>query len=396
MEQKRIAVYITGGIATYKAVSLVRLLIKNGMLVRVAMTKGAQKFVTPLTFATLTKHDVYTDVFNVNDNEFVPHIALADWSDIALVVPATANIVAKMTHGIADDIVSTALLATDTPKFVVPAMNEKMLLNKATIRNLKQLVADGVHILEPATGFLAEGYSGKGRMPEPEEIYEWLQASFKIQQDFLNKNIVITAGGTQENLDPVRYLTNRSSGKMGYALAKVAQKRGANVTLISGVTKLSPPVGIEVKKVITTADMATTVKIAFEKADIMIMAAAVSDYRVANPAKQKVKKDNDHWLVDLVKNEDILKSLGKLKEKQILVGFAAETENLIANASKKMLAKNLDLLVANDVSRNDIGFGTDENEVTLLQPNQDAIQLKRANKDKIADKILDTILKIKN
>ncbi|MCP0887001.1 bifunctional phosphopantothenoylcysteine decarboxylase/phosphopantothenate--cysteine ligase CoaBC [Ligilactobacillus sp. WILCCON 0076] len=396
MEQKRIAVYITGGIATYKAVSLVRLLIKNGMLVRVAMTKGAQKFVTPLTFATLTKHDVYTDVFNVNDNEFVPHIALADWSDIALVVPATANIVAKMTHGIADDIVSTALLATDTPKFVVPAMNEKMLLNKATIRNLKQLVADGVHILEPATGFLAEGYSGKGRMPEPEEIYEWLQASFKIQQDFLNKNIVITAGGTQENLDPVRYLTNRSSGKMGYALAKVAQKRGANVTLISGVTKLSPPVGIEVKKVITTADMATTVKIAFEKADIMIMAAAVSDYRVANPAKQKVKKDNDHWLVDLVKNEDILKSLGKLKGKQILVGFAAETENLIANASKKMLAKNLDLLVANDVSRNDIGFGTDENEVTLLQPNQDAIQLKRANKDKIADKILDTILKIKN
>lgn len=381
-----------GGIASYKVVNLVRMLIKNGAEVRVAMTKSAQEFVTPLTLATLTKHRVYTDLFSTNGEDFVPHIDLADWSQVAVVVPATANIIGKMAHGIADDFVTTALLASNCPKFVVPAMNEKMLTNPAMQRNLEQLIKDGVEILEPVTGFLAEGYEGRGRLPEVDEIYAWLKEKLLVSRDLAGKKVVVTAGGTREAVDPVRYLTNHSSGKMGYALAIEAAKRGAEVTLISGPTALKKPTGVNFVAIETTAQLAAAVKKAYCETDIMIMAAAVADYRVSHPATQKVKKSNDHWQIDLVKNEDILFELGQTKRKQILVGFAAETENLLANAQAKLAKKNLDLLVANDVSRKDIGFATDANEVTLLKPNTPPKLLKRAEKTVIAKLILDEIV----
>ena len=381
-----------GGIASYKVVNLVRMLIKNGAEVRVAMTKSAQEFVTPLTLATLTKHRVYTDLFSTNGEDFVPHIDLADWSQVAVVVPATANIIGKMAHGIADDFVTTALLASNCPKFVVPAMNEKMLTNPAMQRNLKQLIKDGVEILEPATGFLAEGYEGRGRLPEVDEIYAWLEEKLLVSRDLAGKKVVVTAGGTREAVDPVRYLTNHSSGKMGYALAIEAAKRGAEVTLISGPTALKKPTGVNFVAIETIAQLAAAVKKAYRETDIMIMAAAVADYRVSHPATQKVKKNNDHWQIDLVKNEDILLKLGQTKQKQILVGFAAETENLLVNAQAKLAKKNLDLLVANDVSRKDIGFATNANEVTLLKPNTPPKLLKRAEKTVIAKLILDEIV----
>jgi len=381
-----------GGIASYKVVNLVRMLIKNGAEVRVAMTKSAQEFVTPLTLATLTKHRVYTNLFSTNGEDFVPHIDLADWSQVAIVVPATANIIGKMAHGIADDFVTTALLASNCPKFVVPAMNEKMLTNPAMQRNLKQLIKDGIEVLEPAKGFLAEGYEGRGRLPEVDEIYAWLEEKLLVSRDLAGKKVVVTAGGTREKIDPVRYLTNHSSGKMGYALAIEAAKRGAEVTLISGPTALKKPTGVNFVAIETTAQLAAAVKKAYRETDIMIMAAAVADYRVSHPATQKVKKSNDHWQIDLVKNEDILFELGQTKQKQILVGFAAETENLLANAQAKLAKKNLDLLVANDVSRKDIGFATDANEVTLLKPDTPPKLLKRAEKTVIAKLILDEIV----
>ncbi|KRM63585.1 phosphopantothenoylcysteine decarboxylase phosphopantothenate-cysteine ligase [Ligilactobacillus agilis DSM 20509] len=394
MEGKRIAVYLCGGIASYKVVSLVRMFIKNKAQVRVAMTKEAQKFIQPLTLATLTKHQVYTDLFAENNQDFVPHIDLADWSQAAIVAPATANIIAKMATGLADDFVSTALLASTCPKYVVPAMNEHMLLNQATQRNLARLQADGIKVLETKRGFLAEGYEGQGRMPEVEEIYAWLVQQLEVKQDLKGKRVVVTAGGTHEEIDPVRYIANRSSGKMGYALASAAAQRGAEVTLISGPSALPQPMGVKFIGIETTAELATAVKRAYPTTDVVIMAAAVADYRVKKVASQKIKKENASWHLELVKNEDILFGLGQTKRNQLLVGFAAETENLLANAQAKLTKKNLDLLVANDVARKDIGFASDSNEVTLLTKNQEPKHLKRASKQVIAGAILDEIVRL--
>ena len=370
------------------------MLIKNKAQVRVAMTKEAQKFIQPLTLATLTKHQVYTDLFAENNQDFVPHIDLADWSQAAIVAPATANIIAKMATGLADDFVSTALLASICPKYVVPAMNEHMLLNQATQRNLARLQADGIKVLETKRGFLAEGYEGQGRMPEVEEIYAWLVQQLEVKQDLKEKRVVVTAGGTHEEIDPVRYIANRSSGKMGYALASAAAQRGAEVTLISGPSALPQPMGVKFIGIETAAELATAVKRAYPTTDVVIMAAAVADYRVKKVASQKIKKENASWQLELVKNEDILFSLGQTKRNQLLVGFAAETENLLANAQAKLTKKNLDLLVANDVARKDIGFASDSNEVTLLTKNQKPKHLKRASKQVIAGAILDEIVRL--
>ena len=391
MENKKIAVYLTGGIACYKAVNVIRELIKQKAKVKVAMTKSAQKMITPLTLAALSQNPVYTDFEMPSQNDLVPHISLADWSDLALVIPASANIIAKMANGIADDFVSTALLATNSPKFVIPAMNDKMLSNPATVRNLKTLKADGIKIMEPAYGFLAEGYAGKGRMPEPKDIILWLNQQLISKNDFCNKKVVVSAAGTIEKIDPVRYLTNFSSGKMGYALAKEASKRGAKVVLVSGPSNLAKPDNVTFRQVKTTKQMQQAVEEEFITADIVIMAAAVADYRVKKQTDQKIKKQTEVLTLELVKNPDILKELGQKKQQQILVGFAAETQDVLANGQKKVQAKNLDMLVANDVSRKDIGFGTKENEVTLLFPNKAPKPLAKADKNQVAAWILDEI-----
>lgn len=389
MTAKKIVLYVTGGIAAYKVPLLARDLIKKGYQVRVAMTQEAQQYVTPTTLQVLTKQPVYTD-FTPQDAQYVPHIHLAQWANLAVVVPATANIIAKMAQGLADDFVSTTLLATPGPILVVPAMNDHMWENPATQRNIAQLKADGKRVLEPAHGFLAEGYVAKGRMPEPAEISQAIDESFQ-PQDLQEKRIVITAGGTQEDLDPVRYLTNKSSGKMGYALARVAQVRGAQVTLISGPTNLTPPTGVDFQSVRTAQEMQAKVNQVYAQADVVIMAAAVADYLPAQTSSQKIKKNQDVWHLELKKNVDILQGLGQAKSHQFLVGFAAETQDLIANGQKKLAKKNLDLLVANDVSRSDIGFNSDQNEVTFLAPHQAPRKINKAQKYQIAQAILDEI-----
>ncbi|WP_035191301.1 bifunctional phosphopantothenoylcysteine decarboxylase/phosphopantothenate--cysteine ligase CoaBC, partial [Ligilactobacillus equi] len=282
MTAKKIVLYVTGGIAAYKVPLLARDLIKKGYQVQVAMTQEAQKYVTPTTLQVLTKQPVYTD-FTPQEAQYVPHIHLAQWADLAVVVPATANMIAKMAQGLADDFVSTTLLATPGPILVVPAMNDHMWENPATQRNIAQLKADGKRVLEPAHGFLAEGYAAKGRMPEPIEISQAIDESFQ-SQDLQERRIVITAGGTQEDLDPVRYLTNKSSGKMGYALAQIAQARGAHVTLISVPTNLTPPTGVDFQPVRTAQEMQVKVNQVYAQADVVIMAAAVADYLPAQTA----------------------------------------------------------------------------------------------------------------
>lgn len=397
VNQKNVIVAVTGGIAAYKAVSFVRLLVKAGAQVRVLMTQSATEFVTPLTFATLTKHPVLTDIFAKEVQGTVPHIEWADWADLAVVVPATANIIAKMANGLADDAVSTTLLATAAPKYVIPAMNNHMWDNPATQRNLALLATDGVHVLEPVTGMLAEGYTGKGRMPEPAEIMAWLNASVadagttSQPQPLTSKQVVITAGGTREYLDPVRYLGNESSGKMGIALATAARDLGATVTLIKTSSVHVPiPTGITTIDVVSTAELAQVVKREFVTSDVIIMAAAVADYRPVHVAPDKIKKSAtaQHLTIELTENEDILQYLGTHKTHQFVVGFAAETQDLLANATAKLAKKQADMLIANDVSQAGIGFGSDENAVTLLQPQQAPIQLAQATKSQIATEIL--------
>lgn len=392
VSKKHIAVYIAGGIAVYKTAQLVRSFIKAGFEVRVAMTDMARCFVTRQTFEVLTDHQVYIDFGEQDAKEFVPHIALADWTDLAVIVPATANIVSKMANGLADDFVSTALLATNAPKFVIPAMNENMWRQAATQRNIDILKNDGAAIMSPATGFLAEGYSGQGRMPEPEEIFQWVTKQAIVKQDLVGVNVLISAGPTVEEIDPVRYLTNHSSGKMGYALAQKAADRGASVTLVSGPTNLAKPTNVHVIDVVSARELQQQIEENFDQNDFVIMAAAVSDFHVKQVADQKIKKNGQELQLELVSNPDILAGLGRSKTHQRLVGFAAETENLLKNGNKKLVAKNLDTLVLNDVSRKDIGFNASDNEVRLLRPQKEPKLLKKASKDKIASEILNELI----
>lgn len=391
MSKKNVVFFITGGIAVYKAASLVRIFVKNGYNVRVVMSDSAQKFVTPLTFEALTHTKVITDIFN-NDTEFIPHVELANWADFAVVLPATANVVGKMANGIADDTVSTCLLAIDKPKYVILAMNDKMYENPATQRNIETLVADGIKVMEPKVGLLAEGYEAKGRMPEPDEIFQWIKKCNIQRNDLKGKVITISAGSTIEPIDPVRYLTNHSSGKMGFELAKVAANRGATVNLVSGPTKLTPPQNVNFVDIKTTTDMKDTMLNLLPKSDVVIMAAAVSDYRVKEISNKKIKKDGESLQLTLVQNPDILKELGHKKGKgQIIIGFAAETNNLENYAKGKLKSKNADFIVANDVSRKDIGFGTDENEVIIFGQNDFKQKISKVSKEIIAEKIFDVL-----
>ena len=393
LNQKKVAVYVTGGIAAYKALLFVRLLIKEGAQVKVAMTQSACQFVSPLTFQVLTKEKVMVDTFDENDPSVVQHIHFADWSELAIVIPATANTIAKIAHGIADNFVTSALLATTAPKVIVPAMNEHMWENPATLRNCVQLQKDGVIMIEPSEGFLAEGYLGKGRLPEPEEVLLQIKEMNLFDQEeqpLLGKKVLITAGGTKERIDPVRYISNDSSGKMGYALAEDAVKKGAEVILISATTALPVPKSVKIEYVESAREMQEKVLNHFSSVDIAIMVAAVSDYRVKEPATQKMKKtdDEDEITLTLVKNPDILKKLGSLKkEGQTVIGFAAETHQVIEFAKQKLVKKNADFIIANDVSDQSIGFGSDMHQVTILSKTGEEILLPKVSKQLLAKEI---------
>ena len=393
LNQKKVAVYVTGGIAAYKALLFVRLLIKEGAQVKVAMTQSACQFVSPLTFQVLTKEKVMVDTFDENDPSVVQHIHFADWTELAIVIPATANTIAKIAHGIADNFVTSALLATTAPKVIVPAMNEHMWENPTTLRNCAQLQKDGVIMIEPSEGFLAEGYLGKGRLPEPEEVLQQIKELNLFEEEdksLFGKKVLITAGGTKERIDPVRYISNDSSGKMGYALAEDAVKKGAEVILISATTALPIPNGVKMEYVESAREMQEKVLNHFSSVDIAIMVAAVSDYRVKEPATQKIKKtdDKDEITLTLVKNPDILKQLGSLKkEGQTVIGFAAETHQVIEFAKQKLVKKNADFIIANDVSDQSIGFGSDMHQVTILSKNGEEILLPKVSKHLLAKEI---------
>lgn len=398
LQGKKIVLGVTGGIAVYKAVDLVSRLRKAGCEVRVVMTEHAQQFVTPLTFKEISGNAVATSMWNANQEFNVEHIALANWADAFLVAPATANILAKMACGLADDLLSTTLLAAQAPIVVCPAMNTGMYQNPATQENIAKLQERGVTVMPPAVGHLACGTSGPGRLPEPQQIVEFMSAFFAGREgDLRGLRVLVTAAGTREPIDPVRYVGNRSSGKMGYAVAQMAAERGADVLLISGPSALAAPPNVRVVNVETANEMLEACLAAYGDVDIVIKAAAVADYRPRDVADQKIKKKTDDALtVVMDKNPDILKTLGAKKEQQVLVGFAAETQNLLANAREKVVKKNLDMIVANDVTAAGAGFNSDTNIVKFLFANGDVRELEQMPKVDVANRILDEAIRIRN
>ena len=397
LKGKKIVLGVTGGIAVYKAVDLVSRLRKQGCEVRVVMTEHAQQFVTPLTFKEISGNQVAVSMWSSNQEFNVEHIALANWADAFVVAPATANIIAKMAYGLADDLLSTTLLAAQAPIVVCPAMNTGMYENVATQENIAKLQGRGVTVMPPAVGKLACGTSGAGRLPEPQEIVEFLNAFFaKREGDLRGLKVLVTAAGTREPIDPVRFVGNRSSGKMGYAVAQMAAERGAEVLLISGPSALSIPANVKAIKVETTNEMLEACLESYDKVDIVIKAAAVADYRPRDVAEQKIKKKTDDALtVVMDKNPDILKTLGAKKTHQVLVGFAAETQNLLENARDKVVKKNLDMIVANDVTAAGAGFNADTNIVKFLFANGEVRSLEQMPKVDVANCILDEALKIR-
>ena len=372
LQGKNILLGISGGIAAYKAPLLIRLLKKEGAEVKVAVTPNALRFVTPLTLETLSQHKIYADCFEPVGNYAVEHIGLADWADYAIVAPATANLIGKYAGGIADDALSTVLLAFNKPVFLAPAMNAKMYDHSAVQTNLQTLKQRGVHILEPVSGLLACGVVDNGKMQEPEEILQALKSFTVLSQDFKGKTVLISAGPTQEAIDPVRYITNHSSGLMGYALAEELAQRGAQVLLVSGPVHLTAQhQNIETYPVISAQEMAAQCFNLADKADIVIMAAAVSDYTPVQTAIQKIKKEGDLWSLELHKTTDILEELGKRKKPtQILAGFALETHNEYDNARRKLISKNLDFIVLNSMQDEGAGFKISTNKITIIDNKQ--------------------------
>ena len=398
LKGKKIVLGVTGGIAVYKAVDLVSKLRKEGAEVRVVMTESAAKFVTPLTFKEISGNVVAVSMWAEAHEFNVEHIALADWADLMIIAPATANILAKAANGIADDLLSTVILASKTPIILCPAMNCQMFDNPITQNNLKKLADYGFVIMQPATGYLACGTSGIGRLPEPAEIISFTKNFIAHKDgDLKGLKILVTAAGTREPIDPVRFVGNRSSGKMGYAVAQAAAERGAEVVLVSGPSSLKPPDNVEVINVETTCEMMHAVVERYDEMDIVIKAAAVADYCPHEVAEQKIKKATDDALtIVLDKNPDILKKLGELKTKQFLVGFAAETQNLLANATEKIKKKNLDMIVANDVTVAGAGFNCDTNVVKFLFPNGEVKNLEKMSKLEVAQALLNEVKAARN
>ena len=395
-KDKNVILGVTGGIAAYKSVEIASRLRKAGASVHVIMTAGAQNFITPITFREITGHPVVTTMWGEVTNYNVEHVALAQLADLVLIAPATANFLAKASIGMADDMLTTTVLATKAPVYFAPAMNTNMYENQLTQANISKLCGLGWHFIPPAVGHLACGIDGVGRMPEPAEIVDFVEKDLGKSADMAGRKVLVTAAGTYEPIDPVRYIGNRSSGKMGYAIAQAAQERGADVVLISGPSALTAPAGVELIRVETAAQMREAVMNHCQAADIIIKAAAVADYRVRQVAEEKIKKHDDELVLVLDRNPDILQELGQKKQPgQILVGFAAETQNLLDYAKAKLEKKNLDMIVANDVSRPDAGFNVDTNAVKLLYRDGTLQELPCMNKRRLADELLDRIIKIK-
>ena len=388
---KNIVVGVAGGIAVYKVVDIVSRLKKQGANVYVIMTRSAANFVTPLTFREISGHPVVVDMWGETPNWNVEHIALATAADLFLLAPATGNIIGKIANGIADDMLSTTVMATSAPVILAPAMNTNMYLNPIVQQNINKLTQLGYHFIEPGYGVLACGTEGVGRLPEPEVIMCKVIQILKGKDDFASKKVLITAGGTQEAIDPVRYIGNRSSGKMGYALASAAKARGAEVILVSAPTHLLPPPGVVVKYVESAAQMRDAVLAQFDDSDIIIKAAAVADYRPQSVCADKIKKSSTTLDLVLEKTPDILFELGQLKKHQILIGFAAETQQLLAHAQEKLTRKNLDMIVANDITMPGAGFNVDTNIVKLLYRNGHIEELPKMSKEQLAGIILDKI-----
>lgn len=389
-ENKNIVLYVTGSVAAYKSLTLARLLLKKGARVQVVMSQGSTKFITPLLFQTLTKRPVFTDVFEELDSHDITHIKIARWADLSIVVPASANIIAKIANGIADDAVTTTLLATDSPKIIVPAMNNNMWKNVAMQRNIHRLQLDGITLLDTKVGLLAEGYVAQGRMLEPDEIITAIEHQFDYPtyDNLVGKTILVTAGGTKEFIDPVRYIGNNSSGKMGIAIANAAANAGAHVILVTTQNNLSINNQIDKIVVETSSEMLNAIKNVYESVDVLIMAAAVSDYRPTTYTPQKIKKHDENLNLQLVRTPDILLELSKLKQRQFMVGFAAETEQVLANAQNKLAKKKLDLLLANDVSNKNIGFNSDNNQVSFIDQNGVFAKTQVESKQRIAIELL--------
>jgi phosphopantothenoylcysteine decarboxylase/phosphopantothenate--cysteine ligase len=391
LTNKKIILGICGGIAVYKAVELLRLLTKAGADVHVIMTRAAQEFVTPLTFQTLSSNPVHTELFNLIAEREIGHISLADQANLFIIVPATANIIGKIAAGIADDMLTTTVMATKAPVLFAPAMNVNMFTNPIYQENEQKLRRLGYFFVGPIRGSLACGWEGEGKLASPEVVFEGAFAAL-TEKDLRNRTILITAGPTREEIDPVRYISNHSSGKMGYALARAASRRGANVFLISGPTTLAEPDGVQFVSVTSADDMHREVMLRVGECDAIIKAAAVADYRPLVRNATKIKKKADSATIELVKNRDILATLGGIQHRPFLVGFAAETDDLAENAEKKLREKNLDMIVANDVSQVDAGFNVDTNRALLLFRDGSSSDCGLMSKDQLAGAILDHVV----
>jgi phosphopantothenoylcysteine decarboxylase / phosphopantothenate---cysteine ligase len=394
LKGKKVVVGITGGIAAYKAAEFVRLLVKEEVDVHVVMTENAQKFIAPLTFQTLSGNPVVSDPFALLEDATIGHIALADLAELVVILPATANIIGKIAHGIADDFLSTMVMATKAPVLFVPSMNVNMWGNKALQKNIQTLLEMGYPLLEPGEGELACHWYGKGRLPELNEVVEKMEDILSTK-DLKGEQILVTGGPTQEPIDPVRFITNRSSGKMGYALAKMARRRGAEVILITGPASLPlPRRDIKFLPVRSAEEMRKAVFNSLVGSSVVIKAAAVSDYRPKVISQKKIKKGESETTLTLERTKDILEELGKKKGNRILIGFAAETEDLIANAKKKLKEKNLDFIVVNDVTRPGAGFGSDTNQVKIIYPSGQIKDLPLMTKEGVSQLILDEVVRL--
>ena len=396
LKDKHVLLGVTGGIAAYKTATLASSLVKNGADVHVIMTENATNFITPVTFETLTGHKCIIDTFDRNFEFKVEHISLAQMADVIMVAPATANVIAKLAHGLADDMLTTTILASKAPKLFAPAMNTAMYENPITQDNLKRLQSYGMKVITPASGRLACGDTGAGKMPEPDTLLQYIYRTCACEKDMTGMKVLITAGPTQEAIDPVRYITNHSSGKMGYNLARACMLRGADVTLVTGKTSLTPPLFVETIPVVTACDMYEAVTERSADMDLIIKAAAVADYRPAIVASEKTKKADEQLSIELERTDDILKYLGDHKKPgQFLCGFSMETQNMIENSRKKLDKKHLDMVIANNLKEAGAGFETDTNIVTILTKDT-TIELPIMSKEEVAFHILDHILVCKD
>ena len=388
---KTVVLGVTGSIAAYKIATLASMLVKKQASVHVIMTKNATNFINPITFESLTGHKCLVDTFDRNFEFQVEHVSLAKQADVVMIAPASANVIGKLAHGLADDMLTTTLLACKCPRIVSPAMNTAMFENPIVQDNLKILEKYGYEVIQPASGYLACGDTGAGKMPEAETLYQYIERTLTGPKDLVGKKVLVTAGPTQENIDPVRYITNHSSGKMGYAVAKAAMLRGADVTLVSGQTALTPPMFVKYVQITTAEEMYQEVTSRSDEQDIIIKAAAVADYRPKTVYENKVKKKEGQMAIELERTKDILAYLGEhKKENQFLCGFSMETENMIGNSRAKLQKKNLDMVAANNVKVEGAGFQGDTNVMTLITQDQE-IALPLMSKEEAANKILDII-----